>query len=302
MLELKNVTKFLNHQPVVEDISFTVTAGEVLGLLAPVAAGKTTIVRLLLTVLRPDRGEIMYNSKRIKNLAGGIFGYIPQLRGISPRARVIKYLVYSGVLNQLSKTQAYNEAIDCLHKYELVQLAEVRLGELSTEIQEKILIVSTILHRPDILVVDEPFAGFAESNEDLIENLLSEFRQNNKLVILASRDLDRAENICNRVCFLHKGKLILNLTVPEIRTQVKDNVFYLETEGDISFIKQVKEIQIKTENKNLYKISLREKSFDVHKLISLLNKNIDIIKFEQFRPGLMYIYTQLVKSLQRSVK
>ena len=302
MLELKNVTKISNHYPQVENVSLSVREGEIFGLLAPDAAGKTTILRLLLTVLQPDQGEIIYGDKKIKKLVPRFFGYIPQMRGIYPRAKVITYLVYNGVLNQLSKSSAYHAAIDMLHQFELFPLAEFRLEDLNTEFQEKILIIATILHQPSIWIIDEPYSGFSPANESLIESLVAQFKYDNKFIIIASRNLDRAEKICERVCLLDKGHLILNLTLPEIKTQIKDNIFYLETADDISALKQIKEIQIKQEIKNQYKITLRDKSFDAYKLISALNKNIRIIKFEQFRPGLAYIYTQLVKNMQRSKK
>jgi ABC-2 type transport system ATP-binding protein len=302
MYVLKNITKKFDRQTVVENISFTVTPGEILGLLAPVAAGKTTIIRLAVTIFRAEQGEIIYNQKIVKNLSNKVFGYIPQLRGVYQRAKVIKYLVYSGILNQLTRAQARDAAQRYLRQYDLAELADKRIGDLNFELQERLLIIGSLLHEPEMLIVDEPFVGFSSRNESMLQTILMEFKQNNKMVILATRWLDRAENLCDRVCFLNDGKLILNMTVAEIRAQVKDNIFYLETTDDLSFLKLVKEIQLKAEDKDRYKISIKDKSFDVRKLIYVLNKKIKIIKFEQYQPGLLYIYTRLVKNLQRSKK
>ncbi len=302
MLELRNVSKVLDHQALVQNISLAVTAGEILGLSAPSAEGKTTIIRLAVTVYRADQGEIIYNNKKVKKLAGKNFGYIPQIRGIYRRARVINYLLYQGALNQLRGSQARETALRCLDKYELADQVNRRMGELSSEQQEKILIMGAILHEPDILVVDEPFAGFSRQNESLVRSLLIEFKQKNKLVLLATRSLDKAEDICDRVCLLSAGKLILNMTLPEIRLKVRDNIYYLETPDDLAFLKAIKEVQFKAEEQGHYKITIKDKSFDARKLLAVLNKNIEVIKFERFRPGLIYIYPRLVKNLQRSKK
>ncbi len=302
MLELRNVTKIFDHRSVVENISFFVTPGEILGLLAPSTAGKTTIIRLALTIVRADQGEIIYDNKTVKKLTAKNFGYLPQIRGVYQRAKVIKYLIYIGVLNQLRKSQAHEAAFRYLNKYDLIDQADRRMGELSSDQQERILIIGSILHEPDILVVDEPFAGFSPMNESLIKSLLLEFKQKNKLILLATRYLDKAESICDRVCLLSDGKLILNMTLSEIRSKVKDNIYYLETSDDLSFLKPMKEVQIKAEDTNQYKISIKDKSFDARQLIAILNKNFNIIKFGKFQPGLMYIYTRLVKNLQRSKK
>ena len=302
MLELRNISKVLDHQAVVQNISFSVIPGEILGILAPSAEGKTAIIRLAVTVYRADQGEIIYINKKVNKLAGKIFGYIPQIRGVYQRARVINYLLYQGALNQLRSSQAREAALRYLDKYELADQVNRRMGELNSEQQEKILIMGAILHEPDILVVDEPFAGFSGQNESLVRSLLTEFKQKNKLVLLATRFLDIAENICDRVCLLNAGKLILNMTLPEIRTKVKDNIYYLETADDLAFLKAVKEVQFKAENQGHYKITIKDKSFDARKLLAVLNKNIEVIKFERFRPGLIYIYPRLVKNLQRSKK
>jgi ABC-2 type transport system ATP-binding protein len=302
MLELRNVTKIFNHQPVLQAVSFLITPGEILGVLAPSAEGKTTIIRLAVTVCRADQGEIIYQDKKVKKLAGKYFGYIPQIRGVYQRARVINYLLYQGALNQMRQSQAHQAALHCLDKYGLVDQANSRMGELSPEQQERILIMGAVLHEPDMLVVDEPFTGFSAQNESLVRSLLIEFKQKNKLVLLATRSLDKAESICDRVCLLNAGKLILNMTIPEIRTKVRDNIYFLETTDDLAFLKAIKEVQFKAENHGHYKITIKDKSFDGRKLLAVLNKNIKVIKFEIFRPGLMYIYPRLVKSLQRSKK
>jgi ABC-2 type transport system ATP-binding protein len=215
---------------------------------------------------------------------------------------VIKYLLYQGILNQLHRKEALDAVWRYLDQYGLASQSNKRLHELSPEQQEKILIIGAILHDPDIIAVDEPFSGFVQTNVSFIESLLGEFKKRNKTVLLATRQLDQAENICDRVCLLNEGKLILNMGMPEIRNRVKENVYYLETADDLSFLKQMKEVQLRTEEYNKYKISIKDRSFDARKLLTILNKNIKIIKFGKFQPGLIYIYARLVKNLQRSKK
>ena len=299
MFEFQAITKNFNRQTVVENISFQVSPGDVLGVLAPGVAGKTTVMRLAANVLKADQGEIIYQGKRLKKVPGKIFGYIPQTRGIYQRARVIKYLIYAGLLNQLSKNQAKKEALNHLDFYQLSHLVEKRIGDLDAEIQQKIQLIASILHDPEILMIDEPFTGFCLTNLELIETWIRQFKEKNKLVILASRHLKKAENFCDRICFLNQGRLILNTSMLEIRARIKDNVFRLECEEDISFLKLIKEVLIKEEARNIYKITLRDKSFDAHKLVSVLNKNIKITRFEQYRPDLNDIYIGLIKTIQR---
>ena len=135
--------------------------------------------------------------------------------------------------------------------------------------------------------------------ETLFEKVIRQYKEKNKYVIIASRHLENAENICDRVCFLDRGRLVLNTSIQEIRARTKDNVFRLECDGDISFLKLIKEVQIKEEKKNMYKVTIKDKSFDRGKLITVLNKNIRIIKFEQYRPDLNDIYSGLIKTIQR---
>jgi ABC-2 type transport system ATP-binding protein len=299
MFEFQSLTKIFNRQTGIENISFQVHPGEILGLLAPEMAGKTILMRLAAKIIRPDQGEIFYQDLRIKKVSSKVLGYIPQVRGIYPRAKVARYLVYIGRLNQLSKKQSINVTMHQLDSHRLSHLAEKRIGDLEPELQQKIPLLAAIMHNPEILLIDEPYAGLFQVNLELVETWIRQFKEQNKYIIIASRHLGKAEKICDRVCILSQGGLILNTSMREIHARVRENVFRLEGEGDISFLKPIREIQFKEEMKNVYRITLKDKSYDLSKLITLLNKNIKIMKFEQYRPDLNDIYNGLLATVQR---
>lgn len=299
MIEFKSVTKIFNHETFVEKISLQANPGEVLGLLAPAPAGKTILMRMLAKIIEPDQGEILYQGLTIKKIPAKLLGYIPQVRGLYSRARVSRYLVYAGRLNHLSGKQAMDKTNLQLETHGLLSLAERRIGDLDPDLQQKITLLAAVVHAPEVLLIDEPYAGLSQDNLELIETWIREYKKKNRYVVMASRQLGKAEKICDRLCFFHQGRLLLNTSLLEIRSRTRDNVFRVEGEGDISFLKPIREIECKEEMKNVYRITLKDVSFDGRKLLTLLNKNLKVIKFEQYRPDLEDIYKGLLKTVQK---
>ena len=177
LLEIKEVSKKFIETVVVNKLSFMVNGGETFGLLGPNGAGKTTMMRMIMNILRPDSGEILYNNEPRHKIKGLHFGYLPEERGLYPRASVMQMLIYFGTLNNLTKHKAQVEAIRYLDRLGMVEFTNSRINQLSKGMQQKIQLVAAFLHDPDVLILDEPFAGLDPINQVVLREILEEYRK-----------------------------------------------------------------------------------------------------------------------------
>ena len=294
MLEIKNIQKYFNAKPVVDNLSFTVTKGNVFGLLGPNGAGKTTTLRIILGILLPSSGNVFFNNKPIDKNFFNITGYLPEERGLYPKSNVKNILHYLGKLKGLTKNQAEKNTNYWLERLELSQYKKHKLEELSKGNQQKIQFISAIVHQPEILILDEPFSGFDPLNQNIFRDIIIELSKE-RYVILSTHQMDLAESLCEEILLIDKGE--------EITSGKLENI--LNTEANIYKFTSTDLIpeNILLEFNNVNIISTEESSLliDLKNIspaifIKEISAKYSIIDFRKITPSLHQTFLTLLET------
>jgi ABC-2 type transport system ATP-binding protein len=295
MLEVIEVKKTFEPDFAIEKLNFTVQPGEIFGLLGPNGAGKTTTLRMLMNIFKPDEGEILYKKTPRPKVSKRLFGYLPEERGLYQPARVLNLLIYFGLLNKLSKHRAEVEAIRYLDKLGLVSYTQRRVNQLSKGMQQKIQFITATLHDPEVLILDEPFVGLDPINQIILRDLIHEYKSEGKVVILSTHQMDEVERLCDHICLLNQGKIVLQGKMQQIKDRFREDAFYIEAEEDLSFIRDLKSVRIIEEHNRSCKITIVSKEMNHQKLLQMLIEKVKINKFIQVEPTLNDIFIKLVQ-------
>jgi len=296
MLEIQHLSKSFNSTQALDDVSFTIHPGEVFALLGPNGAGKTTAMRIIMQILKPDEGEILYKSEPRAKLKRNIFGYLPEERGLYQRSKVLDLLVYVGVLNRLSHHRAEIEAIRYLDKLGLVDYTQKRVSELSKGMQQKIQFILAMIHDPEILILDEPFASLDPVNQMILRDIINDNKKEGKIIILSTHQMSEVEFMADHLMLLNQGKSILEGSLDEIKSRFKENAYYLEAEKNIGAIKEIRDIKIIEEHNNSCKFAIDGKETSKEKILQTVFQKISIKKFIEQEPSLNEIFIKLVQS------
>ncbi|RDU37383.1 ABC transporter ATP-binding protein [Neobacillus piezotolerans] len=208
-LEIRNLTKCYGDNVAVNNISVQLPKGQVLGLLGRNGAGKTTTIKMMLGLVRPDSGEILWEGRPFLREELSI-GYLPEERGLYPKTKIAEQLRYFGQLEGMGRKLA-NERIDYwLEKFEITEYKNKLASELSKGNQQKIQIIATLLHDPDIIILDEPFSGLDPVNATSLGNVIEELVEQKKTIILSSHRMESIEMFCENVCMMKKGDIVVS--------------------------------------------------------------------------------------------
>ncbi|MGA2533720.1 MAG: ABC transporter ATP-binding protein [Candidatus Aminicenantales bacterium] len=224
MLELRGVSKKFSAIKVVNDVSFTVAPGEVLGYLGPNGAGKTTTIRMLAGLLAPSKGEVLFEGENIRSDIHAYksrLGYVPEQSEIYPHLSALDYLMMVGRLRGLQERQLKRKIIDFLSIFDLEEEMDAPISSYSKGMRQKVLITAAILHDPDILLLDEPMSGLDVTTSLVIRDLIRSLARGNKIIIYSSHVLEVTEKVCSKVIILHKGNIVANDSVEHLRQLMK---------------------------------------------------------------------------------
>ncbi|MBN1406705.1 MAG: ATP-binding cassette domain-containing protein [Calditrichaceae bacterium] len=295
LLEIREVTKSFNNSIVVDKLSFMVNGGETFGLLGPNGAGKTTMMRMIMNILRPDSGEILYNDEQRHKIKGLHFGYLPEERGLYPRATVMQMLIYFGTLNNLTRHKAQVEAIRYLDRLGMVDFTNAKINQLSKGMQQKIQLVAAFLHDPAVLILDEPFAGLDPINQVVLREILDEYKKSKKILIVSTHQMEQAEKLCDHICLINQAQVILDGTISSVKKKYRENAYFIESDQPMPILHELKEVDIIEEKNNAYKFSIANKNLSIGELLSKLKGKIKIKKFEIVEPSLHDIFIRLIQ-------
>lgn len=231
---IRHVRKTFGSKVAVADVSFEVNRGEVFGLLGPNGAGKTTTIRMLLDVFKPDSGTIEILGGQLTLARRDRIGYMPEERGLYPHMKVLNCLVYLGTLKGLTRKIAKQRAIEYLERLELADQHKTKIETLSRGMTQKVQVIAAILHRPDLLIIDEPFANLDPVNAQLVREIILELRNDGKSIIMTSHQLSLVEALCDRIALIHDGRVVLQGTVAEVRRQFATDVLHLHGSGQLN--------------------------------------------------------------------
>jgi len=230
-VRLIGVSKAFGSFQAVSDLELEIPRGEIFGLLGPNGSGKTTTIRMMLGILAPDRGRVeLLQGDRAERLRRKV-GYLPEERGLYRKMRVQEHLLFLARLKGVSRKEALRRSGDWLDRLGLDGTAHRRIEDLSKGMQQKVQFIGTVLHEPELLILDEPFSGLDPLNQDVLESIMLEFRHSGTTVLLSTHRMEQAERLCDRVCLLSHSKKVLEGAPKDLRRAERAGVVAVDFEG-----------------------------------------------------------------------
>lgn len=292
-LKVENVSKHFDEKLAVDNISFDINKPGVFGLLGTNGAGKSTTIRMMLGILKKDSGEITWNGKKVerKNVN---FGYLPEERGIYPKSKIYEQLLYFAELKGMKKENASKEIDYWMDKLKVSEYKNMTAEKLSKGNQQKVQFITAILNDPELIVLDEPFSGLDPVNTELLKEVILELVEKGKYIVMSSHQMTSIEEFCSDVVIINKGKTVLKGNLKKIKDTYKANRLIINTKQDITA--EVKELNLNIEKNidNNYEIKIENEEIAHTLLKNLVNKNIEIDKFELKKPTLNDIFIEKV--------
>ena len=293
MLEVKNLRKCYGEKVAVNDISFSCKPGKVFGLLGRNGAGKTTTIRMIVGILKKDSGEVTWNGEKIDFTKHKI-GYLPEERGIYVKTKVSDQLIYFGELRGLSKKESIESIKYWLEKFRVSDYYDSQVDTLSKGNQQKIQLVSALIHDPDIVIFDEPLSGLDPVNIQMLKEVIYELKEKGKCVILSSHLMDFIEEFCEDIVLLKSGEDIVNGNLLEIKKESSNKKVIVQTNKEIEGILEQLGFEMLDSNDRRYIVRDKGYSETQNLLKAIIDEGIEVHKFEFVEPSLHNIFVEKV--------
>jgi len=291
-IEVSQVSKSFRGTRAVDDLSFTVGTGEVFGMVGPNGAGKTTTLRMLMDIIKPDTGEIIILGEAINEETKNRIGYLPEERGLYRKITVSESLAYLAALKNMKRRLARDRAAELLERVDMLQHKNKKIEELSRGMGQIIQFIATILHDPELIVLDEPFAGLDPVNTELLKGLILELKGQGKSIILSTHMMNQVEELCDRVLMINKGQAVLYGSLGEIKSRFKNNSIFLECDRIPDGLPGVVGRQ---DHGKYLELFLDGQTPPSKVLSALVNNGVTVDRFEVSTPSLNEIFIQVVK-------
>ena len=293
-LRVENVTKRFGEFTAVEGLSFDVRAGRVFGFLGPNGAGKTTTIRMIVGITAPDEGKIKLFGQKMGPALQDKIGYLPEERGLYKKMKIVDQLRYFAALKDVSGAEADKRIDFWLDRMNLSEWKNKKTTDLSKGMQQKIQFISTVLHDPDLLILDEPFSGLDPVNVEFMIEVLAEFKKKDKTVIFSTHLMETAERLCNDIILINKSKKVIGGSLREIKESYGHNRIALRATGGDSVLDDKTLVAKVIEHADEKDIELADGADPQELLTRLIASGAVISKFEQVEPSLNDIFIEQV--------
>lgn len=296
ILELQNLKKYFSSQKAVDDISLKVEKGQIFGLLGPNGAGKTTLIRMITGIFYPDEGQIIFDGKKFDPINDvSHIGYMPEERGLYKKMKIGEQTLYLARLKGLSRSEAMAGIKDWFVKFEMESWWNKKVEDLSKGMSQKLQFVTTILHHPKLIILDEPFSGLDPVNSNLIKDEIFKLAQNGSTIIFSTHRMEQVEEICDHIVLVNKGKKILDGTVAQVKHDFKENLFSIGTEEPIPLQNGQAPFEIVGTKNNKQVVKIRDGRSPNDVLQYLLGIGVQVYSFNEILPSLNDIFIRLVE-------
>mgnify|MGYP003573284842 CR=1 FL=1 len=290
-VEVSQLAKSFGSSRAVEDVSFAVGQGEIFGLLGPNGAGKTTTIRLMLDIFKPDHGTVSILVGPMTEAKKERIGYMPEERGLYQDMQLERCLIYLAGLKGLPAAEAKPRVAQYLERFDLAQHRHKKVKELSRGMQQKSQIINTVLHRPELLIVDEPFSGLDPVNTKLVKDLMDELRQDGTTIIMSTHMMHQVEELCDRIVLINRGRNVLYGQLKQIRRDYAGHAVLVRVDGPMP---EVSGVEATLQHNGATHFTLAEDTTPQQVLAQLVNSQATVEQFEIAAPGLDEIFIQAV--------
>jgi ABC-2 type transport system ATP-binding protein len=302
ILELKNLQKHYATQKAVDDVSFSIEQGSIFGLLGPNGAGKTTLLRMITGIFYPDSGDLLFDGKPFDPQNDFVhIGYMPEERGLYKKMKIGEQAMYLAQLKGLSKSEALEKIKFWFKKFEMESWWNKKVEDLSKGMSQKLQFVTTVLHEPKLIILDEPFSGLDPLNANLIKDEIYGLAQRGSTIIFSTHRMEQVEEICDHIILMNLGKKILDGTVTDVKQQFKENKFNVQFKGQPTELASPI-FTIEHQEKQQLIVKINEGYNSNHVLNYLLQQDVLIERFNEILPSLNDIFIHLVEGSKATTR
>ena len=296
ILELQHLRKYFATQKAVDDISLTIDKGQIFGLLGPNGAGKTTLIRMITGIFYPDKGTILFDGKKFdpqKDIAH--IGYMPEERGLYKKMKIGEQTLYLAQLKGLSKAEAREKIKDWFERFDMQSWWNKKVEDLSKGMSQKLQFVTTVIHEPKLIILDEPFSGLDPVNTNLIKDEIYNLAKKGATIIFSTHRMEQVEEICDHIALVNKGQKILDGTVQKVKQDFKENVFSIGVDRMPEATNGMAPFEVLGNKGAHFMVRIKEGSKPNDVLHYLLQQGGNIYSFNEVLPSLNDIFISLVE-------
>ena len=291
-VEVNHLTKSFGSVKAVDDVSFQVEKGEIFGLLGPNGAGKTTTIRLILDIFKPDRGQVAVLGGPMTEAKKEQIGYMPEERGLYQDIPLERCLVYLGTLKGLSADEVRARASEYLEQFDLAEHRNKKVKELSKGMQQKAQIIATILHQPELIILDEPFSGLDPVNTRMVKSLLLDLHRQGVTIIMSTHQMHQVEEMCDRILLVDHGQVLLYGELAGIRRRYSGHAVVLQAEQELPSLDGIEAVEPHNSAVLLTLAAGVEPQMILQQLVA---QQVKLERFEIATPTLDEIFVQVVQ-------
>ena len=290
-VEVSHIVKSFADKVVVNDLSFSVAQGEIFGLIGPNGAGKTTTIRMMMDIIKPDSGDVTILGEKLSEATKNKLGYLPEERGLYKKLKVLDSIIYLASLKGVDRRSAEEKANELLNQTGMLPHKGKKIEELSRGMGQIIQFIVAIIHDPELVVLDEPFAGLDPVNTELLKRMLIDLRNQGKALILSTHQMNEIEELCDRILMINHGRSVLYGNLAQIKAKYRSNSVLLESEGELGEVPGVTE---KRTHKGYVEMVLDGNTTPQQVLERLISRGMVINRFEIATPPLNEIFLRVV--------
>ena len=287
MIEVEHLTKDYGPHRAIDNISFSVEKGEIMGFLGPNGAGKTTTIRMMMDIIKPDSGVVTVLGEKLSEATKNQLGYLPEEKGLYKKLRVSESIAYLASLKGMDKQSAREKAEELLNQTGMMSNKKKKIEEMSKGMGQIIQFITTIIHNPRLVILDEPFSGLDPVNTELLRDMILDLRNQGKAVILSTHQMNQVEELCDRILMVNNGHAVLYGELSEIKSRYQDNSVNVDYKGEVGEIPGVTE---RHSHKDYIEMVLDGKTTPDKVLAHLVSLGISINRFEVATPSLHEIF------------
>jgi len=297
LLSVRNISKSYVDHKALDNVSLDIRKGSIFGLLGPNGAGKTSMIRIINQIINQDEGEIFIDEKKITYDDVRKIGYMPEERGLYKKMKVGDFLLFMGKLKGLSRDKCIDSAANWFENLEVSNWWKKNIEDLSKGMSQKVQFISTVIHNPDLIILDEPFSGFDPVNANLVKKNLLRLKEEGKTIIFSTHRLESVDELCDHLAMINNSKKILDGNTDEIKMNAKSDTYILKHDKKIESNDQLFDVISQNKlSRNVYESELSlKKGKSYRNMFSEISKDIEIISFEQKVPNMNDIFIMKVE-------
>ena len=292
ILQLDKIRKEYEGKVAVENLSLEVPKGVIYGVIGPNGAGKTTTIRMIMNITIPDSGQILFKGKKVDSDFLDKVGYLPEERGLYKKMTLNEVINYMAALKGYDSKKVSQNIDKWLKRVDLFEYKEKKVDELSKGMQQKLQFITTIMHEPEIIILDEIFSGLDPINMELIKSIIMDLKDEGKTILFSTHVMEQAEKLCDHLCMISKGNKVLDGTLSGVKSKFGKNSIQVNIEGNGRFIRDIEGVRSMTEFNNYIEIKIDESS-DTNKILKAIADQVLVKRFDIVEPSLYDIFIDM---------